>query len=193
MRTIGLPCARRLARRMQEKQCEHCGSENMNDQVLRSLCHLVVCILAASTCPSGASQVPIARRVIMSVTSRPKVAVVHHDPKIIETVCPMLEAAGFEAIVCPANAYGYSCIRESRPRIILLDIQKDRFIGITLYHTLRHDRLSADIPIIFITEHVNRLGQLLPNYKRRGGIVLELPLDEHALIETVKTALTRQP
>ena len=122
-----------------------------------------------------------------------KIAIVDDDPPISELISDVLEDAGFHPFVCAHGPEAYSCIREGRPRVILLDVHLAGLNGVAVYHALQHDLVTADIPVIFITGDPARLKKLLPNYQQRGAKVLSKPFDLDELTSTIRDTLAACP
>ncbi len=115
-----------------------------------------------------------------------KIAVVDDDPVLVELICAMLQDEAFEPIACPNQMTAYSCIREERPHAILLDVNMAGLNGVAIYHMLRHDLLTQDIPVVFLTGDVDRLRTLLPSFKERGTMVLAKPFDTEELVTVLR-------
>ena len=127
------------------------------------------------------------------VEHKPKIAIVDDDPPISDMLRDVLYDVGFEPISCPHGARAYSVIRDAQPQVILLDVVMEGLNGVAVYHVLRRDRLTEDIPVVFLTANLAILERLLPDYQARTVSVIEKPFDITHLIGVIHGIVAHQP
>ncbi|HLF26498.1 MAG TPA: response regulator [Anaerolineae bacterium] len=90
----------------------------------------------------------------------PAILVVDDDPDI----CSMLEFyfanLDYTVYIARRATAAIQIARAARPDVILLDIQLPDADGFTVANTLRADRYTEHIPIIFLTAHANQAERL---------------------------------
>jgi CheY-like chemotaxis protein len=57
----------------------------------------------------------------------------------------------------------------AQPRLVILDVRMGRIDGIDIFHQLRADPATRDIPVIFFTATEQRVSNRLPNFRQLGA------------------------
>jgi two-component system, LuxR family, sensor kinase FixL len=117
------------------------------------------------------------------------VVVVDDEPMIVSVILDILRFMKIEASACPHGDQVLACIREKRPRVLLLDIQMPGMDGIEIFQRLRADPETATISVIFVTANASRLLTWFPQYQQMGASVLSKPFDFNQLIDLVHEGL----
>lgn len=65
--------------------------------------------------------------------------------------CRILESAGFESLCVESGAQAIVLAKGEQPRLIVADISMSGIDGIQLYKALRHDKRTAEIPVLLMT------------------------------------------
>ncbi len=97
------------------------------------------------------------------------VAVVEDDADIVESLSFLLQDMGLRVLACSPTPDPYACIVEAQPRLIILDVRMGRIDGIDIFHQLRADPATRDIPVIFFTATEQRVSNRLPNFRQLGA------------------------
>ena len=79
------------------------------------------------------------------------VLVVDDDPSCRELLRAALVAEGCIVLTASDGIEALSILRESRPNLILLDLQMPRLSGWTLHQQLASDPATCGIPVVIIT------------------------------------------
>ena len=85
------------------------------------------------------------------MSQQPTILIVDDDPDICSMLEFYFENLEYEVLVARGGAAAMRIARESRPDVILLDIRLPDADGFTVARTLRADRYTQHIPIIFLT------------------------------------------
>ena len=85
------------------------------------------------------------------MSQQPTILIVDDDPDICSMLEFYFENLEYEVHVARGGAAAMRIARESRPDVILLDIRLPDADGFTVARTLRADRYTQHIPIIFLT------------------------------------------
>lgn len=125
----------------------------------------------------------------MGEEERPTVVVVDDERAIVDVVCDVLEDADMTAVGCPFGHQAYMCIRCTQPEAVILDVQMPGVDGISVFHCLRSDPATSNIPVIFFTANSDKLTGRLPNYAALGAELLHKPFDVDALLAAVDRVL----
>jgi CheY-like chemotaxis protein len=120
----------------------------------------------------------------------PKVVVVDDEPAIVDVVCDVLYDADVQGVPCISGHEANSCILDTRPQAVILDIQMPVVDGIEIFKRMRADPLTRDIPVIFFTANADKLKQRLPNYREMGAQLLPKPFQIDKLLDLVNRAIS---
>ena len=119
------------------------------------------------------------------------VLIVDDDPDLVETVCMMLEAKGYEVGKAYDGVEGGESIKQRRPDLLVLDVMMPRKDGYKLCAELKADSATRDIPIILLTA----VGEAVTttSYTHAQGMSTEAeeyipkPVDSKTLVEAVES------
>ncbi len=117
------------------------------------------------------------------------VVVVDDEPAIVEVVCAALDMADVAAVGCMYARDAARCIRETRPQVVILDVQMPGVDGVEIFRSLRADPGTSSIPVIFFTANADKLKQRLPDYRALNAELLPKPFDITRLLDLVESAL----
>jgi two-component system cell cycle response regulator DivK len=70
----------------------------------------------------------------------------------------LLEVAGFEVFVAENAASGVAIAMREKPDVIIMDVRLPDMSGTEAARTLRQDKETSDIPIVFVTASVMAAG-----------------------------------
>ncbi len=129
----------------------------------------------------------------MNENPRTAVVVVDDEPPIVAVVCDVLHDEGFTTVSCQHGREAFSCILQSRPELVILDIQMPEVDGIQVFRQVRAEPRTQHIPVIFFTANSHILQQRLPNYHELGAELLPKPFDVDSLLELVSKSLVSHP
>jgi two-component system cell cycle response regulator DivK len=83
----------------------------------------------------------------------------------------LLEVAGFEVFEAKNAADGIAITRREKPDIIIMDVRLPDMRGIEAAKILRRDRVTSDIPIVFVTASVMEEGREETNAIANSGFI----------------------
>ena len=110
----------------------------------------------------------------------------NHD--ISENTLEMLELGGYEVLIAMNGKTGLTLAKEKIPDIILCDIMMPEADGYEVFNGLKQNRLTADIPFIFLTASAEKseveagLGMGADGYIRK-------PFEPEELFDTISACL----
>jgi CheY-like chemotaxis protein len=124
----------------------------------------------------------------MNKYTQKKIMIVEDDKDTIEVIDIFLKNSGYETILINNNFSDIIKIaKESRPNLILMDIQLVGVSGIKLIENLKSEPEFADIPIIAITALTNKSSKnKIMNHSECDAYIAK-PFKREELIMMVKS------
>ncbi|MEQ8168210.1 MAG: response regulator [Candidatus Eremiobacterota bacterium] len=119
-----------------------------------------------------------------------KILMIDDDDELVESVKILLEAKGYEFLSAPSSAEGFEKAKKEQPALILLDVMMTHDSdGLDGAVKLKHEKLTADIPVIMMTG-IRKPDNLLESYasdEKFSNIkgIYEKPLKPETLIKLV--------
>ncbi len=107
--------------------------------------------------------------------SPPTIVVIDDDPDIVEFLCDYLPGMGYEAVICRPGPRAAACITQHAPSLVILDVELGDTTGIDLFHALRADATTRQLPVIFFTGNLDKLRQALPHYHTLNAALVVKP------------------
>lgn len=120
-----------------------------------------------------------------------KILVIEDELTIRENLQEILELEGFEVMVAADGRSGIQLAQQGTPNLILCDIMMPELDGYGVLQTLRDDRMTRMIPVIFLTAKADRV------YMRQGmeqgaDDYLTKPFTVDELLKAVTMQLVKQ-
>ena len=125
---------------------------------------------------------------------RPRIAVIDDDAVFVELMCDLLAGGeGYEVVSSPHWAQSLDLVRETQPRLVILDLMMGREqTGWAVIDLLRHDPLTAHIPIILCSAAAPALSKHRQQLSEQGAIeTLPKPFDVDHLLEVIERLLAQ--
>ncbi|MEI7903513.1 MAG: response regulator [bacterium] len=83
----------------------------------------------------------------------PLVLVVEDNPVNLELVCALLEEHAGESLAATSGDAALHLLRQSRPDLVLVDVQLPGMSGYQVTRRIKADPALADIPVVALTAH----------------------------------------
>lgn len=118
------------------------------------------------------------------------ILIVEDDPAIQELLAETLRDAGYEALGAAEGGEAVDLARQRRPDLVVLDLAIPGLSGHSVLHELRESPDTRHIPVVIASGYEG----LLPEEDQplvQG--VLQKPYDLDEFLETVASALRREP
>jgi CheY-like chemotaxis protein len=87
--------------------------------------------------------------------NRPLVLVVDDDPDILEAICDILDAEGYDVARARHGEEALSQVEARRPAVVLLDLMMPVMDGVAFAQALRLRPAVRDVPIVVISADGN--------------------------------------
>lgn len=83
--------------------------------------------------------------------SRPTVVVAEDEPRILRSLCFIVEHEGGRAVGVADGDAALEAIRRERPVLVILDVMMPRLSGYDVCRRLRARPETADLPVVILT------------------------------------------
>jgi DNA-binding response OmpR family regulator len=108
--------------------------------------------------------------------SRPlTVVILEDDADVVHTLEVVLHDMGVRPLVCSLRHEVLPCIVETQPQLIILDVRMGPVDGIEIFHQLRAEPTTRNVPVIFFTATEQRVRSRIPNYNEQNAYFVGKP------------------
>ena len=123
-----------------------------------------------------------------------RVTVIDPDRDVLDVYRDLLSTLGYEVQAYTDALPGIEQLLESRPDLVLVDVELDpereQLTGLQVVHSARSGTELRDVPIILCTTATERMAAALPEVMERGDVHrLEKPFDLPTFERVVQSAL----
>jgi CheY-like chemotaxis protein len=115
----------------------------------------------------------------------PLVLVIEDNEQNLYLMRFLLEKSGFTVVEATDGLKGVEMAKETKPNLILLDIQLPRMDGYTVAHELRKNNELAGIPIVAVTSYA-MVGDRERILAAGADGYIEKPIDPEIFVEQIK-------
>ena len=123
-------------------------------------------------------------------TSR-KVLIVEDNALNMRLFSDLLEAMGYETLQCVDGAKAVGLALETRPDLIIMDIQLPEVSGLDITRWLKDDERTAAIPVLAVTAFAMRTDEILVREAGCEGY-LSKPIQVRSFLQTVDELITKE-
>ncbi len=123
-------------------------------------------------------------------TSR-KVLIVEDNALNMRLFSDLLEAMGYETLQCVDGAKAVGLALESRPDLIIMDIQLPEVSGLDITRWLKDDERTAAIPVLAVTAFAMRTDEILVREAGCEGY-LSKPIQVRSFLQTVDELIAKE-
>lgn len=123
-------------------------------------------------------------------TSR-KVLIVEDNALNMRLFSDLLEATGYETLQCVDGAKAVGIALESRPDLIIMDIQLPDVSGLDITRWLKDDERTASIPVLAVTAFAMRTDEMLVREAGCEGY-LSKPIQVRSFLQTVDELISKE-
>jgi DNA-binding NarL/FixJ family response regulator len=117
------------------------------------------------------------------------VCMLEDDVALRDLVTTVLDEQRISVRMCPLGMNAHLCIRQSRPKVVILDVQAPQVNGIDVFNMMRADPTTNAIPVIFLTANPKKVRYELPDYEAMGATVVPKPFEPQQLVDLVQTRI----
>ncbi len=116
------------------------------------------------------------------------VAILEDDADVAHTLQVVLRDMGLRVLVCSLRHDVLGSIVDIRPQLVISDVRMGRLDGIEIFHQIRADTRTRDVPVIFFTATEQRVRSRIPDYREQDAYFVGKPNIPRltALIEEIR-------
>jgi type IV pilus assembly protein PilB len=144
--------------------------------------------LSEGALPAAAVPAPLSPEVRVARPTR--ILVVDDDPPLLEILQDILTGDRYEVTVAADGEEALAKVHQSRPDLILTDLQMPRLDGLGLLRKLRQDLSTCQIPVVFLTV-VESLDSEVQALDLGADDYISKPVEKGRLLSRVRRSLFR--
>ncbi len=121
-----------------------------------------------------------------------KLVYVEDEAEMIDLVRLILGRRGFSVLGATGGHEGLDLIRKQLPDLVLLDLMMPDMDGWDVYHQIKSDELTRNIPVIVITAKAQDIDKILGLRIAKVEDYISKPFNPQELLDRVEQVLARQ-
>ncbi len=121
-----------------------------------------------------------------------RIALVNENMVFLTLLQNLLNAHGYDVILCKESSAAYEIIKKEKPDLVLLDIRREHEEGgWTVLELMKLDPATKYIPTIVTSADTAELRNEQENLRRLGYKILPKPFDLEGLLERIREMIGR--
>ena len=129
----------------------------------------------------------------MSADMHAKILYIEDDQEMIDLVSLILSRRGYQVKGAQGGRNGLEAIRNESFDLVLLDLMMPDLDGWDLYHILKSDEKTRDVPVIVITAKSQPIDKVLGLYIAKVEAYISKPFHPNELVDSVEKVLSKTP
>ena len=121
-----------------------------------------------------------------------KLAYIEDEAEMIELVRLILGRRGYTVLGATGGREGLELVRREHPDLVLLDLMMPDMDGWDVYHQIRSEDTTRDIPVIVITAKAQNIDKILGLRIAKVEDYISKPFSPQELMERVDQVLAKQ-
>jgi DNA-binding response OmpR family regulator len=121
-----------------------------------------------------------------------RLAYIEDEPEMIDLVRMILGRRGFIVLGANGGREGLDLIRKELPDLVLLDLMMPDMDGWDVYHQIKSEEFTRDIPVIVITAKAQNIDKILGLHIAKVEDYISKPFSPQELLDRVEQVLSRQ-
>jgi DNA-binding response OmpR family regulator len=118
-----------------------------------------------------------------------KIVYIEDDFEMTYLIKMILERRGYEIIATNNGLEGFEIIEREKPDLVLLDLMMPNIDGWDIYHQLKSDTRTEEIPVIVISAKAQPIDRVLGLQIAKVNYYISKPFRPQELIECVESIL----
>lgn len=124
--------------------------------------------------------------------SKPRTLVyIEDDPEMIDLVTLILNRRGYEIKGAHGGRQGLDIVLQILPDIVLLDLMMPDMDGWDVYHQLKANEKTANIPVIIITAKAQAIDRVLGLHIAKVDDYISKPFRPQELLDSIENVYSR--
>jgi two-component system response regulator VicR len=111
------------------------------------------------------------------------------EPELIDLVRLILARKRYEVIGAPGGKAGLNTIRKNKPDVVLLDLMMPDMDGWEVFHQLKGDCETKDIPVIIITAKAQNIDKVMALQIAKVSDYIAKPFTPQELLDSLAKVL----
>jgi DNA-binding response OmpR family regulator len=111
------------------------------------------------------------------------------DKDMVELVRIILGREGYQVEGVAEGRAGIKAVQQNLPDVVLLDLMLPDTDGWEIYRQLKHDELTADIPVVVITAKAQSIDKVLGLEIAKVDDYISKPFRPNELVERIEEVL----
>ena len=122
-----------------------------------------------------------------------QIVYIEDESEMIDLVRLILARKNFEFIGASGGREGLELIRQCLPDLILLDLMMPDMDGWEVYHQLKAEENTKNIPVIIITAKAQNIDKVLGLHIAKVDDYISKPFSPKELIASIEKVLAKMP
>jgi two-component system response regulator VicR len=123
--------------------------------------------------------------------NRNQIVYIEDDLEMITLVSVILNPKGFNVKGAHGGREGLEIIKKENPDLVLLDLMMPDMDGWEVYHQIKADETTSQIPVIIITAKSQPIDQILGLSIAKVDDYISKPFHPAQLVESIQKVLTK--
>ena len=121
-----------------------------------------------------------------------RLAYIEDEEEMIDLVRLILGHRGYKVLGANGGQEGLELVRKELPDMILLDLMMPDLDGWDVYHQIKSDNLTRDIPVIVITAKAQDIDKILGLQVAKVQDYISKPFKPQELVDRIEQFFTMQ-
>jgi len=121
-----------------------------------------------------------------------RLAYIEDETEMIDLVRLILGRRGYTVLGANGGREGLDLVRKELPDLVLLDLMMPDMDGWDVYHQIKSEALTRNIPVIVITAKAQNIDKILGLHVAKVEDYISKPFSPQELLERVEQVLSRQ-
>ena len=121
-----------------------------------------------------------------------RLAYIEDEAEMIDLVRLILGRRGYIVLGAIGGHEGLDLVRKELPDLVLLDLMMPDMDGWDVYHQIKSDEKTRDIPVIVITAKAQNIDKILGLHIAKVEDYISKPFSPQELLERVEQVLSRK-